>query len=312
VPSEGGFLVPENLRSNLLELILEQSIVRPRAMIVPMDSLRVPFPSIDDESHETTVYGGVAGYWTAEGAALSATAPTFARFELEARKLTTYTTIPNELLTDAMPLLEMWLRTTWPRAMAWFEDVAFISGSGVGEPQGFLNSAAAIKVATGTSHVITLADVISAYTRLLPECLTSDSLVWMCSPDAKGQLMQMALTASSTTIAPPSWLAGMQAIEGVPATLFGHQLIVSEKMPSSLVGNTTTAGALALVDLNFYLVGDRQSVQMASSEEYLFGNDLVAYRMIERLDGRSWRQSSLQPFNGGPTLSPIVLVDTTS
>jgi HK97 family phage major capsid protein len=36
VPSEGGFLIPETLRSELLRVSLETSIVRPRARIIPM------------------------------------------------------------------------------------------------------------------------------------------------------------------------------------------------------------------------------------------------------------------------------------
>src|SRR5208282_303445 len=42
IPAEGGFLVPEVLRSEILMVSLEKAIVRPRARIIPMDSLRVP------------------------------------------------------------------------------------------------------------------------------------------------------------------------------------------------------------------------------------------------------------------------------
>jgi HK97 family phage major capsid protein len=38
VPSEGGFLIPETLRSELLRISLETSIVRPRARVIPMES----------------------------------------------------------------------------------------------------------------------------------------------------------------------------------------------------------------------------------------------------------------------------------
>lgn len=109
VPAEGGFLVPENLRSDLFQLMLESAMIRPRSRIVQMDSLRVPFPSIDDTSHSSTVYGGVQAFWAEEGSALSASAPSFSRIVLEAKKLAFYTTIPNELIQDAGPLLNEWL-----------------------------------------------------------------------------------------------------------------------------------------------------------------------------------------------------------
>jgi len=158
--------------------------------------------------------------------------------------------------------------------------------------------------------VITLTDVIAAYTRMLPAALPD--AVWLCSPDAKAQLLALGPVTGSTAIAPPAWLAGMQAIDGEPSTLFGKPVIVTEKMPSSTSSNTTTAGALSLCNFSYYLIGDRSELETAVSEEYAFGNDMTSYRLIERLDGRAWPQTALTPRNGGPTLSPFVLLDTTS
>ena len=328
IPAEGGFLVPEVLRSEILMVALEKAIVRPRARVIPMDSLRVPLPAIDDTSHSSSVYGGVVGYWTEEGAALTASAPSFSRVVLEAKKLTAYTTIPNELLQDSVTPLDTWFNSFFPTAIAWFEDVAFIgsstTGTGVGEPQGFLNAPAAVKVtASNSGHKIAFIDIASAYSRMWPQSL--NSAVWICSPDVLLSLMQLAVdpiqTTSGTTqtVAPPGWLTATQALDypgggngdGVNYRLMGRPLIVSEKMPG--ISGTTTAGSLTFVDLSFYLLGDRQTMQVASSDQYLFANDLMAYRIIERLDGRFWLQSAITPENGSTnTLSPLVLIDTTS
>jgi HK97 family phage major capsid protein len=331
IPAEGGFLVPEVLRSEILMVALEKAIVRPRARIIPMDSLRVPLPSIDDTSHSSSVYGGVVGYWTEEGAALTASAPSFSRVVLEAKKLTAYTTIPNELLQDSVTPLDTWFNSFFPEAIAWFEDVAFIgsstTGTGVGEPQGFLNAPAAVKVTAtgGNNNSVQFADIAKMYSQMWPASL--NNAVWICSPDVLIQLMQMAVVAATgssgstdTTVAPPGWLTALQMFDypgggngdGVGYRLMGRPLIVSEKMPSCLAANTTNAGALTFVDLSYYLLGDRQTMQVASSDQYLFANDLMAYRIIERLDGRFWLQSAITPENGGANkLSPLVLLDTT-
>ena len=50
VPADGGFLIPEELRSDLLSIALEDSIVRRRATVIPMSSLAVPIPSVDETS----------------------------------------------------------------------------------------------------------------------------------------------------------------------------------------------------------------------------------------------------------------------
>jgi HK97 family phage major capsid protein len=318
IPSEGGFLVPEVLRSEILMVALESAVVRPRARIIPMDSLRVPLPAIDDTSHASSVYGGVVGFWTEEGAALAASAPSFQRFVLEAKKLTAYTTIPNELLQDSITPLDQWFSMFFPKAISFFEDIAFIQGTGVGEPQGFLKSPAAITVTEQTTNHVRFQDIAKMYSRMWPASL--NNAVWVCSPDVIADLLQQAVTdPGGTTVAPPLWLQGMASTgapgggsnDGVNYRLMGRPLIVSEKMPSSLSANTATAGALTFVDLSYYLVGDRMTMQIASSDQYLFANDLVAYRIIERLDGRFWLQSAITPEGtGGSSLSPLVLLQT--
>jgi HK97 family phage major capsid protein len=318
VPSEGGFLVPEVLRSEILMLSLETSVMRPNATVIPMDSLRVPLPSIDDTSHASNVFGGVAAYWTEEGAALEASAPAFSRVVLEARKLTAYTAIPNELLQDSVSPLDVWFNTFFPQAVSFFEDNGFINGTGVGEPQGILNAPGAVSVSAGSSGHVQFKDIAQAFSRMWPASLRR--AMWVCAPDVLPELIQLAVSAdaSGTTVAPPGWLQAYQAIgapgggngDGFNYTLMGRPLRVSEKVPA--LGGSS-AGALTLVDPTYYLIGDRQAMQVAASDQFLFNQDMIAYRVIQRLDGRFWLQSPLTPANGSTnTLSPLVKIDTTS
>ena len=53
VPAEGGFLVPEVLRSQVMSYITP-AIVRPRATVLPMGSLRLPVPILDNPSQSGT------------------------------------------------------------------------------------------------------------------------------------------------------------------------------------------------------------------------------------------------------------------
>jgi HK97 family phage major capsid protein len=315
VPSQGGFLVPEHLRSQVLMVALETAVVRPRARVIPMDSLRVPYPTIDDTSHTSSVYGGVIGYWTEEAAALTASQPSFGRAILEAKKLTGYTEIPNELLSDSVEALAQFFADLFPTALAFFEDVGFLTGTGVGQPQGALNSPCAVVTgggsagarAGGAGTAVQYGDITAMYARMWPASL--NNAVWLCSPDVLPGLMGL-VTASG--IAPPLWLPNFSAADGYPGggngdgrhyELMGRPLIVSEKLPA-LAGQ----GCLAFIDFGYYLLGDRQEMQISSSEEYKFQNDLTAFRVIERVDGRTWIQSPITPENGGSSLSPVVLL----
>lgn len=88
--------------------------------------------------------------------------------------------------------------------------------------------------------------------------------------------------------------------------ILGLPVIKSEKTPGIL----GTQGDISLVDFSYYLVGDRQVMSAMSSPHFKFGNDMTAYRIIQRVDGRPWLQSAITPQNNGPTLSPFIQLET--
>lgn len=299
-PSDGGFLIPEILRAELLRTALEKAIVRSRARVIPMDSLTVPFPTVDSTSNVSSVFGGVVGYWTEEGATLTESQPRFGRMELRAQKLVLYTEVPNELIRDSRPSMDAFINDIFPEALAWFEDVAFFVGGGVGEPLGFLNAPAAISVTrTASGQNIDWADIAGMYSRMLPQSL--DRAVWIVSPEVIGQLLTMPFTVGGDT---PILLGGggfATGTGGQPLTILGRPVIVSEK--ARAIG---TSGDINFVDFGFYLIGDRQAMSARQSEDFRFNTDVTAFRVIERVDGRPWLQSAITPQNNGATLSPFV------
>lgn len=303
VPGDGGFLIPEELRSEILQLALETAVVRPRATTIPMSTLRVPIPVIDDTSHVSSILGGVTAYWTEEAAGLTESQASFGRVVLDAKKLTAYAEVPNELLMDA-PAFEGFFSGTFPKAISWFEDIAFLTGTGVGEPMGFINSPVSVQVAaeTGqTAGTIVWENLVKMYSRMLPTSL--GRAVWIASIDTFPQLATMALSVG--TGGGPVWIGNMSGGQGgmdtPPVTILGRPLYFTEK-----TGPLGTTGDISFVDLSYYLIGDRMEMQVSSSEHYKFANDKTAYRVIERVDGRPWLQTALTPHNGGPTLSPVV------
>lgn len=302
VPSDGGFLIPEQLRANLLSIALEQMVVRPRATVIPMDSLRVPFPILDSTTNVGSVFGGMIAYWTEESVALTESAPKFGKVMLEAQKLTGFSALPNELLQDSIISLVALVEEKWPQALAFFEDLGFHSGTGVGEPLGYLGNPATVVVAKESGQpaaTLVWENLLEMYARLLPSSLARS--VWFYTPAALRQLGTMALSVG--TGGAPVWLNN--GVDGPPARILGQPAYPCEKL--SALG---TQGDLTFVDLSYYMIGDRQMMQIESSEHYLFGSDKTAFRIIQRVDGRPWIQSAITPANGGPTLSPFVELAT--
>lgn len=300
-PSDGGFLIPEILRAELLRVALEKAIVRSRARIIPMDSLTVPFPTVDSTSNVSSVFGGVVGFWTEEGATLGESQPRFGQIELRAQKLVLYTEVPNELMQDASPSLAAFIGDIFPEAIAWFEDVAFFIGGGVGEPLGFLNAPASIAVTrnAGGANVEWL-DIVKMYSRMLPQSL--DRAVWIVSPDVLPDLFQMTIAGGTSPVMLGGTAGFVTGSAMPPMTMLGLPIIVSEKARAA-----GTAGDVNLVDFGFYLIGDRQAMSARQSEEFRFQSDITAFRVIERVDGRPWLTSAITPQNGSSnTLSPFV------
>jgi HK97 family phage major capsid protein len=298
VPSDGGFLIPETLRAELLRVSLENAVIRSRARVIPMETLRVPIPMIDSTTNNGSVYGGMIAYWAEESAALTESQAKFGKIVLEANKLTGFAIAPNELLNDSLMSFVALIDQLWPEALAFFEDLGFIRGSGVGEPYGVLNNLATVAVAKETgqaANTILWENVVKMFARMLPASL--NRAVWLVSPDVFPQLATMALSVGTGGSA--VWLNN--GVGGPPATILGRPVVITEKM------NTLGAqGDIAFVDLGYYLIGDRQQMSARSSEEYRFANDQTAFRIIQRVTGRPWLQNALTPANGGNTLSPFV------
>jgi HK97 family phage major capsid protein len=310
-PSEGGFLVPEEFRAELLSIGLENAVVRTNgARVIPMAQPRISFPTIDSTSNASTVYGGLLGYWTEEGGTLTASSARFGRVSLDANKLTMYTEIPNELLADSAISVSALVDRMFPEGMSYFEDVAFISGSGVGQPLGFLNADCAISVAKETSQAadtILWANLVKMYSRMLPTSL--GRAVWIINQDAFPTLAQMTIPVKN--------VAGTENVGGAPVlvtatdgqgrpnfTILGRPVVFTEKVPT--VGDQ---GDINFVDLTYYLIGDRQQMTAMTSDHFKFNTDTTAYRLITRLDGRPWLQTAMTPRTGANTLSPFVKLD---
>lgn len=297
-PADGGFLVPETLRSQLAQIALEDSVIRPRATVVPMDSARVPMPMIDSTTNQGSVFGGMIAYWGEESAMLVDSSPKFGRVVLDAKKLTGLSAVPNELLQDSITSFSALLESLWPKAIAFSEDAAFQTGSGVGEPKGYRGAAnkAAIAINRTTGSTIKYLDVVAMYAQMLPSSLSR--AVWICSPDAIPQLLQMSLTVGTGG----NSMFVVNATDSMPMSIFGRPLIITEK--AAPLG---TRGDLSFVDLSYYLIGDRQSWAMDNSADYRFGNDQTTYRIIQRVDGQPWLKSAITPQNGSSNkLSPFI------
>lgn len=301
VPDSGGFLVPEEFRQELLRLSLESSIVKPRARVIPMSSASLTFPTVDATSNVSSVYGGIVVYRKAEGEEFVESQAKFGRVKLDPTKQTALAIINNELLRDGGGAFNSFLNEALPEAMAYYEDVDYLLGSGAGEPLGVLNTGnpgliVVNKEAGQAATTVVWENVLRMYARMLPSSI--GRAVWLASPDVFVELATMALAVGTGGSA--VWLTDAH---GAPQlTLLGRPVIMTEKTPGVLGAQ----GDLSFIDFGFYLVGQRDAMSMDTSAHVRFTRDQTAIRVIQRNDGRPWITNAVTPRNNGATMSPFV------
>jgi HK97 family phage major capsid protein len=303
----GGYVVPPEFYRQLLALIAEETFIRPRAFVQPMASATLQFPYLDVTTAQAAgvspFFGGVQMAWTEEAQTRTETEPQFKMMELKAHELSGYSVSSNVLLADAAFGLEKFLMTLFAKALAWFEEYAFLQGTGVGKPQGILTAAATL--ATGpnsgartTANQIQFADVAYLWSKLLPSSM--NKAVWAHSPSAIPQLLQLKdganraifISIDQGATKAPNW------------ALLGRPTFCTEKLPA-----LGTKGDLILIDPSLYVVGDRMQIEIAASEHVNFLKNQMTWRVVERVDGQPWLDKPITLQDGSTQVSPFVILN---
>lgn len=304
--SAGGFLVPDEFNTSLISLGLESAVIRPNgAFTVPMSSDTLRYPRIVETSHASTVYGGVVAYWHGEGGTYDESEPTFGNITLTAKKLMGYTKISDELLADSAISLDPFLRRMFAEAWAYFEDIAFLRGTGSGQPLGLLNAPALIGVPRQDTDDFIFEDVLNVWARVMVDSRRTG--VWLTNHENLPKLLRMH-AGNTTTNAYGAQLVFINNIrDGYGMSIFGRPLIVCEKMSAQGV-----VGDFGFFDLSKYIIGDRQGLTIDVSNQVYWTTGYVAFKFTERVDGQPMIASALTPYKGTATLSPYVTLAETS
>jgi len=307
VDSEGGYLIPTEQSTELLNIALEASIVRPRARVIPMSSSHIEIPAMKDEDRSSTLFGGVQVFRTGEGGQVTGSQPAFRKIGLKLTKLTGLCYVTDEMLQDSPISVEALVMNLFPQAIAYKEDEEFLTANGAGKPLGIQNAAnnskiAVPKEAAQVKETINSQNILKMYSRAWGK----NNAVWVANHNTFPQLATMVLSVGTGGV--PLWLPGNNTgLAGAPnGTLLGRPLLLTEQVPT-----LGTEGDVGLYDFSQYLIGERsgEGLQSATSIHLRFDYGEVAFRFTLRNDGQPWWRAPLTPKNGD-TLSPFVTLAT--
>ena len=309
-PTQGGFLVPVEFRSQIFEYAIEASLIRPRATVIPMQTSTVKIPVVAESSRASSIRGGVIIYRPDEGASITISNAKFDNVELNLNRLAGLVYVSSTLLEDSPISLQPIITRHFGEALAFQEDEDFIRGTGAGMSLGILNAPGTVSVTKETGQAgttIVTENIVKMFSRMMPSSISS--AIWLANIDTFPMLYTLTLNVGTGGL--PVGLLQNQNIQGSPVlSMLGIPLMFTEH--AATLGTT---GDIILGDWRQYLIGQKagqSAVRFDTSIHLRFVTDESAFRFITRVDGQPWARTALTPKNSSNTLGHFVKINVRS
>ncbi len=295
--TQGGFMIPPQLRSTILQVQPQDALVRPRANVIPAGSppdAGITMPALDQSgSNPSNMFGGVEVSWVGEGDEKPETDAALKSITLTPHEVAGVITVTDKLLRNwqaASAFLEGLLRGAVSQA----EDYAYIRGSGVNQPLGAINAGATKFINRTTANSIVYADVLAMVSRLLMR--GAQAPVWS---------MPQELLPKLATMTDPEghYIWQGNARDGIAGTLMGYPVRWNNRAPAA-----GSKGDVLLADWSQYLIKDGSGPFVAASEHVLFKQNKTVVKIFWNVDGAPWLTSPIKEENGWE-VSPFVGLD---
>ena len=264
----GGFLVPENYSSELIELLRPLSVVRASgARTIPLQNGNLSIPKIT---------GGGTAMYIGENTNIPTTEQTFGLVKLSAKKLAAITPISNDLIRFASPSADALVRADLLDALAQAEDQHFLRGDGTGAgPKGLRYWAPAANRLT-VNATVNLQNV------------TTDS-----------SAMMLTLLQANVRLRNPGWITsprvamfladmrdgnGNLAWTGLPTSFRGFPMRVTTSVPVNLAVTGTNESELYFVDFADVIIGDVPGIEIevSNTAAYHDGANVVSAYSLDQ------------------------------
>jgi len=298
-PAQGGFLVTTTVDGTLKEKMWSIGEILNRVDPYPLGptSNSMSFNTVDETSRAAgSRWGGIRGYWVAEGSSITNSQPSFSQIDLKLKKVAALAYATDELLMDTTTLAA-WLQRTVADELKFMVEDAIYEGDGVGKPLGIMNSGCLISVTRINASTITPRDISNMYSRRWGG---AGNYVWFANQDIHPVLESMTLT--NEVYMPPGGFADapFARLKGLP--------VIDIEYAATL----GTTGDLMLASMDQYLAIDKGAVKGSESIHVRFETDEMTYKFTYRIDGQPAWRTAVTPFKGSNTQSPFVVMSTSS
>lgn len=281
--SAGGFLVPEEFRSEVYRIANDYGLARKLCTKIPMkrDVLNMP-----------TLSSSVTVYWPGEGAAGTESNPVFGRTRLEAKTMVGLTVMSNELLEDADVDIISYIAELFAEAMAGEEDNQLFNGTGNPFTGIFNNSS--VNVVTMATGQDTFAETLADDLRDLISQVKATALpgaAYFMHRTTWGSVQKIKQNSNHVVALQNPMITPASAAEINPnllpvGTIWGYPVYLSDQIVSTTAVSTKF---IAFGNLKYAWFGDRKQMTMKISDSATVGSNNVfaenesAVRFTERV-----------------------------
>lgn len=262
--AEGGALLPQDLDAEIIKKITELSPVRSLAKVKQMGYKTKELPV------RSTV---VDAYWESEGESSVASNSTYGSEFIVAHKIMAKSIITREQLEDSGVNMAQEISNDVAEKFASVEGLAFVSGSGIQKPEGFMADSRVASINSGSASTISFDN----FATLEGELKTGYKAVYGFNRRTLAVIRNLK-DGNGAYI----WRAGNLGA-GIPNTINGSAYYEMPDMPD--IG----ANAFPIIYGDFlrgYLIGDRVGISVIRDETTLAGADKVQFIFRKRVGGK--------------------------
>ena len=267
--SEGGYVVPEEWRSEIVKPLTDMSFLRNAGARV----IRIP-GNAGDTVYFPTLTNSTAAILTAEEGAYSEVDASFGQLAFTPYKYTRVTKVTEELANRNN--VNLWSEVLAPdiaNAFVLAENSAMTTGTGSSQPAGVVTGAGTGKT-TASATAITGDEIIDLYHSL--DYKYRSNAVWMMN-DAILAVVRKLKDGNSQYL----WQPGLAA--GQPDTILGRPVITNNSMASAV---TTGQKTILFGDMSYYWIVDWEDMTMDVNPYLYMANGYIGYFARKAFDAK--------------------------
>lgn len=284
VNSAGGYLVPEEMQSEIIILRNSYGLARRDLKVVPMGRDTITTPKL---------VSGLTMYFVGEGIAGTQSQAVFSNVRLTAKKGMVLTLLSSELDEDSVVSMGDFLTGEVAYAFALGEDNCLFAGDGTSTYGGITglrkifndgvgSLAGSVDAASGhdTMAEMDATDLAKAMGALPQYVFERGNPKWYCSQTMWGNVFERLIGASGGVTKDQASGRTIREYNGFPVEITPAMLA-----PATPGTDTSDVAMILFGDLNMSAsMGDRRGMTISRSTEYKFAEDQIAIKGTERFD----------------------------